>query len=246
MTKRPRVTATIHDGDVQIFSVSTVQMVRIYNLIGKTSSEGNLFSMNSKLKKLIIPPNYISLSRRTLSEKVAKDTSEYKIFIDGFPRLSSRKDLLKLLGDIIPVSIDPILDINLYPCGKYLLACSSPKDIFGVRFKVSNSPLKSLRYSLAPNVIQRARESATSHRITSRIVRLVNIQPEIGEEELRYVLQDFKLDSDAFRTVICSDKQKGSSLFVQFDSEEEAKRAVLMKNLTVLMGKNLQMLHYNI
>lgn len=166
--------------------------------------------------------------------------------IGGFSRFASRKDLDMALGDLQPLKVDPILDMHLYATGKWAVLLQIPNPYILRGLLTTNSPRATCTMLNKEDFLKL--KFASSIGITNCSVRFRNIPCEVGIEELRYFLQEFKLDegSDAIMPFHQDKSGKAFNHFiVKFVSPEEAERVVIEKCFTMIEGTPVQMFWYN-
>lgn len=166
--------------------------------------------------------------------------------IGGFSRFASRKDLDMVLGDLQPLKVDPILDVQLYACGKWavLLQVPTPHILRGLLAK--NNPRATCTMLNKEDFVKL--RIASSCGITNCSVRFRNVPSEVGIEELRYFLQDFKLEQGPNDILPFHQERSGKAFnhfIVKFANPEEAERVVLEKCYTMIEGTPVQMFWYN-
>lgn len=166
--------------------------------------------------------------------------------IGGFSRFASRKDLEMVLGDLQPLKVDPILDSQLYASGRWavLLQVPNPHVLRGLLAK--NNPKATCSMLNKEDFVKL--RMASSCGITNCSVRFRNIPCEVGIEELRYFLQEFKLEEGP-NDILPFHQEKSAKAFnhfiVKFANPDEAERVVLEKCFTMIEGTPVQMFWYN-
>ena len=194
-----------------------------------------------------------SSSYRALSSAGETSTSQTEVKplktewygIGGFTRFASRRDLEMCLGDIKPLRVDPILDVNMCSSGKWavLLPITNFNTvktiIFGKNPKATCAPLTKDDFN--------ALRLASKFGITDRTVRFKNVPSEVGIDELRFFLQDYSLVDGplAITPVQFERRQPFNQFLINFTTSEDAERVVLEKCFTLLEGAPVQMLWYN-
>jgi hypothetical protein len=180
------------------------------------------------------------------------DNSSKWYSVNGFSKFASRKDLELCLGDVQPISVDPILDPNLYPTGRWAILL--PNDIVNVVKSQIYERMGKRVYCLGPfrNSQKEQLRTASRYGITNRTVRFRNVHRSIGPDELRFFLRDYGVASgnEAIQKIptFWSTAQKTpqfSHYLVHFQNSEEAERLVIEKCFANLEGQPIQMLWYN-
>jgi len=169
------------------------------------------------------------------------------ISIEGFSQLSCREDLNLFLGNIKCDFIDPWLDEKLFPSGRWLLGLSSKKDMELIFEKIDRNNLK-YKAKKVVKPVNSTGYHASRFGISQNTVRLRNVATGIGAEELLYHFHDFELKINSFgiKNSHSINLWPPDSVFVHFKSSREAARAVLQNNYSVVAGKSIQMIHYNL
>ena len=165
--------------------------------------------------------------------------------VGGFTRFASRRDLEMCLGDIKPLRVDPILDVNMCSSGKWAVLlpitnCSIVKNIIaGKNPKATCAPLKKDDFN--------GLRLASKFGISDCTVRFRNVPSEVGIDELRFFLQDYTLIDGplAITPVQFERRQPFNQYLINFTTSEDAERVVLEKCFTLLEGAPVQMLWYN-
>lgn len=178
--------------------------------------------------------------KRFLSTHIV-DT-ELWVALSGFSRLATRRDLMNFIDNVIEVDgVDPILNNHAYPCGKWVLRVRNEDSITVLKKKVDQRSSLSLSKLTYTKHLSRASRLG----ISNCTVRLRNVPHEIGQEELIYFFQDFGLRPNPFQVKNLNGETLNDTSFIHFISEQEAMRAMYLKNFHVLQGKSLNMIHYN-
>lgn len=178
--------------------------------------------------------------------------------VSGFMRFASRKDLNFALDDLNPIQVDPILDHNSFPVGKFLIILEDESQVQILKSNITNKMSKRLQITPISSKQLNAFNTANKKGISGKTVRLRNISSNITESDLRYYFDGFKIEEKGFRKILEnarlgineSSKTKSYNLkfnnqyLVDFESEYEAERAVREKNFGMLEGSILQMYCY--
>lgn len=169
--------------------------------------------------------------------------------INGFSKFSSRKDVELCLVDATPLSIDPILDNNMYPTGKWAVLLPSDGSVDRLEQHIKER-MNSRVYlnALRDNQIDDLR-TASKYGITNRCVRLRNVHREVNIDVLRYFLRDYTLSSESNAIEMLPltsrlTKNKAIPQFchfmIRFESASEAERMVQEKCFSVFEGYQIQ------
>jgi RNA recognition motif-containing protein len=173
-------------------------------------------------------------------------------------RFASRKDLNFVLDDLDPIQVDPILDHNSFPVGKFLLTLENESQVKVLQSNISHKMPKRLQATSISSRQLNAFNTANKKGISGKTVRLRNIPSSVSESDLRFYFDGFSIKKDGFRKILESDrmgmsessKTKSYNLkfnnqyLVDFESEVEAERAVREKNFGMLEGSLLQLYCY--
>jgi hypothetical protein len=166
--------------------------------------------------------------------------------IGGFSRFASRKDLDMALGDLQPLKVDPILDVQLYASGRWAVLLSVP-NLHILRGLLAKTNPKATCTVLHKDEFAKLK-MASACGITNCSVRFRNVPSEVGVEELRYFLQEFKLEEGPNDIMPFHQERSGKAFnhfIVKFANPEEAERVVLEKCYTMIEGTPVQMFWYN-
>ena len=197
------------------------------------------------LSKSYIKRNLIAnISYRQLS---SDNTSKIWMMIAGFSRFSSRKDFDLVLGnEIVPLSIDIVLDKGSYPVGSWLVQVNE-EDNLTLKNRIKNYKNLNLNYVLIKPAELISMNTAKNYGITASTVRLRNLPNEIGSDQIKYFFQDYSLRKNPFqvRDYHTGELQEDLS-FIHFSNPQEALRAVIQKNFKVILGRNIYLLPYEI
>jgi hypothetical protein len=180
--------------------------------------------------------------------------------LSGFSNFCTRFDLEMVLGtEIQPLAIDPLLDRNLYPSGKYALLLTNSQ------FEKLKSLLRSKgsdKYNLYDDSILKNWKRSSLYNITTSTIR-TRFKPEnIALEDLEYFLEGYQLANNSNNSnipVICKLKDLptnssstnssggngfNSQYLIQLASPSEAERVLMEKDGTMIDGVPVSFLWY--
>lgn len=181
---------------------------------------------------------------------IYQNSKEKLVIISGFSRFASRTDLELCLGDIKPLIVDPLLDVNLYPTGKWALQLS-PADFHQLRTRIKNREMRDLKLLSIDNANNPELDrTARKFQISNRTVRFTRVHKDCGPNEINFFLQDFDLEKSNNAIILISkDHATSAKIFshylVNFATPEEAERAVFEKCFATFEGYPVQMFWYH-
>jgi|Transcript_26805 hypothetical protein len=182
------------------------------------------------------------------TNQVYKGKNNKWVVISGFSRFASRTDLEICLGDVKPHSVDPLLDANLFPNGKWAFQLGEGDTFHKLRNHLNNTPEnKDIKVVQADSATMLG-ERAFDNNISNRTVRFRNVHRDIGPDEIAFFLQDFDLEKSAhaIRSIINQKDPNGRSHYlVNFATSEEAERVVFEKSFAMFEGIPVQMFWYH-
>ena len=154
------------------------------------------------------------------------------------------------MDDVRPLAIDPILDANMYPTGKWALLLQDNVSVDQLRHRIQERMSTRVYLNmLRDNQIDSLR-TASKYGISSRCVRLRNVHRDVKEDELRFFLREYALSSElnAIEMLPLSSRimTKNNSapqfchFIVRFESAAEAERMVQEKCFSVFEGYQIQ------
>ena len=116
--------------------------------------------------------------------------------INGFSKFSSAKDLELCLDDVRPLAMDPILDANMYPTGKWALLLPDSASVDQLQHRIQERMSTRVYLNALRDKQIDSLRTASKYGISSRCVRLRNVHRDIKEDELRFFLRDYALSSE--------------------------------------------------
>jgi hypothetical protein len=167
-----------------------------------------------------------------------------KCLIGGLSRFSSREDLKLSLGNLQPLYVDPILDANQYPTGKWICIFPANVRVGDIRSQIKLSD-KTKGHVVSCHQLTTAElngiRTASHYNITNRTVAFRNVHRDIGVAGLRHFLSNFKLLDHPANPL-----QNGTGNFlVHFADAAEAERAVQEKCGALIEGYSIDVFWYN-
>ena len=195
-----------------------------------------------------------SICRRAFSvdaEHIENHTEESRpvkadwYIVGGFTRFASRRDLEMSLGNLQPLKVDPILDVNCYTTGKWAVLLPSI-NVVALRTSITHRNPKAIINLITKEDFSHLKLASKSG-ISDCTVRFKNVPPELGIDELRFFLQDYNLEEGPHAIIPfqMDKKQPNQHFLINFASPEDAERVVLEKCFTLLEGNPVQMMWYN-
>lgn len=198
------------------------------------------------LRCLVSKVAYPASFKRMYQRQFTVDSNSLWLALSGFSRYSVRKDLNMLLGDIKPSHVDAVLDPSAAPLGQWIIQLNA-SDLKPLQSRII--ACKELRVTIKQITEAELNNMTTATRfgITPSTLRIRNLPQEIGEEELRFFFQGYKLRKDPFSLFTDHLGQRRTDfLFVHFESPDEAFRAYIQKNNQILLGKNIVFISYRL
>lgn len=189
----------------------------------------------------------------------SSDSSSW-IFIEGFSPQTSRKDLEMVLDDLVPLTIDPVLNADTaIPTGGYAIQLSSLGDKYHEWMKRVSSDYKLRR--VEKRVLDKSLLAFRDQSISNCTVRLRNFDRRFFSEEKVY---SFFEDYDLKKGIIPSqenhrkkdpvvrfghnkkERAQGNDqvYLIHFESPEEAQRAVAEKSSHDIDGSQIKLFWY--
>lgn len=165
--------------------------------------------------------------------------------VNGFSRFASRNDLWLSIGDINLTRIDPILDYNLFPTGRWAIELSRNDDLKLLKENLKGRAASITAFQLYENEIKQV-NVASKFGISQRTVRLRNVPLDIGSDALKFAFKDFRILEWKNNTIKgFGSRRISTDIFLEFETPEEAERAVQEKLLSEVRDIKLQMIWYN-
>lgn len=181
----------------------------------------------------LIKPSFGIISKRMSSSY----TDKY-LLIDGLRKFSNREDITSALGKHTFTSAYQVLGGSLLPTGSWVVEFKYADELHSCRAFLRNSSLCTSRF-ITHNEFTKLTTTASA-RISNRTV-LFGASPDIGFKEVIYFFSSYHLaSSDPIRLT-----SHGSNryFFVEFETPEEAERAVIEK-ISSNIGGEKPLLHW--
>lgn len=163
------------------------------------------------------------------AEGSAKQDELQWYMLSGFSGFASRKDLLNVLGNISQVEIDPLLDPNLYPSGRYALHMSP-----AIAAELTARLTKSFhgKYSLEIGKKLKNWHRASTFGISAKSIRSRMLPPKITKSKLTYIFDKYNLQQSKPLVQIqeltknCANNEK-TQFILHFKTPLDAERAII-------------------
>ena len=184
-----------------------------------------------------------SAHRRHVSSTNLADKSAFWVILEGFGPLVSRKEVEVVLDDLVPLSIEPLLDNQYVPLGDYALQLPNMQL---AKFDEWSKKLNNKAYGIRrveKRVMDRVKPASKSN-ITDCTVRIRNTNRRVYDKEKIYsFFENFDLRKSLPGGPVV-EVSKEQLFFVHFDSPEEAQRAVAEKSYHLLDNSRLKLFWY--
>ncbi len=219
--------------------------------------------LSSSARFVVSRLNFSTLSmQRFISSETAVKSTGVWCSISGFSPFVHRSDLQVVLSDFQPIGIDPLLDRNLYPNGRYLLQFKSAEEVHNLKKHVNEKYVKKY-FVTTEDLVKQVK--ASTHGLSNKTVRIAGIPENIGftKLQLAYFLEDYLVEKTTSTTVNSSSDVDTFRLedslnirlvphvpagrvqyFVDLENEQEAERLVSEKGSAMIDGSEISMFHY--
>ncbi len=157
--------------------------------------------------------------------------------ISGFSRFCNREDLNDVLGGIVPLKIEAVLDPTHYPSGKYQLLLKDKETYEALRMSVNENHLNRFSVLLAPEELKL---SDSKINVTSRSVRCKDLSKTLDVNNIAMIFENYGVSVNGVTRL----PNEISTFLINFESPEEAERAVIEKSQYLVMGRRLQLFWY--
>lgn len=171
-----------------------------------------------------------------------KDTEPVWCVISGFSPFSTRQDLEQVLKGVQPLAVDPLLDQQYFPTGKYAIRLTH---------QAAHKLRESLRQQYPPKHIlhdhqfMKAYRRSSSVGVTDCSVRTRSLPREVGIEALEYFFEGYQLQDRGIVRLLdhwgANKRTQSNQFLIQFASPSEAERAVIENDGAQIEGDNLSL-----
>lgn len=184
-----------------------------------------------------------------------KNISNDIVYLNGMSKFASRKDLLIFLGPHKPTKIDPVLNLHHNFTGVYGLQFATPDELDAFQKYVFSVPKKfgTQSYSVLQSKWFDPRRSvaASTCNVTPSTVRCVLLdKPHSYADRFVQFFENQNLHEDNVRKISFGQASSGpvtgtsghtSHYLLQFESPEEAVRAVVENQYKTMFGSRMKL-----
>ena len=196
-------------------------------------------------------------SSTVTSETTLTSPDSLKCIFTGLPKFATREfDLQRYLGNIVPKSIDAILDKHYIPTGRWMLELQSVEDIHLLKNRIDSMDKKYKNlFLMFGSKLDAFKEKnllvlASQVGITSATVRLRDIPASCKEHHIIYLFENYSMiPTDPIVKIETESKNINNpkvNYLVHFSSPMEAHRCVIDKLHTPVEGFRLNLFKYDI
>jgi hypothetical protein len=173
-----------------------------------------------------------------------------KLLISGLSRFASRIDAINVLGDLVPELIEPVIDAAYHPTGSFIVTCKTLADAASLMDTIQKNAIdmvRPIKVKQLPLLDYAKLFTTRKAKISMRTVRVEIMNAYCTREDVLFLFRDFRILSVVGLDYLSRNSGvNGLNLFLlDFESAEEAERALQEKIKQVMFVGSVRMLWYN-
>jgi hypothetical protein len=174
-----------------------------------------------------------------------------RILVSGLSRFASRIDALKVIGDIQAEMIEPVIDPAYFPTGTFVVTCKTTDDagklMNRLRRNTTNDLIRPVTVTPLQHVDYSKIFTTKKAKISMRTLRVEILNAYCTREDILFFFRDFRIVTVLGLDYLSKNAGvSGMNLFlVDFESAEEAERALQEKINQVMFVGSVRLIWYN-